>query len=172
MKKKLVSILLSFTMPFYGIARAEESTPKENISLPKMETPVGEVDPGEAISPLKRGQRAPFTGVHLSPAAVARIIVELESFPEKLGIEQARLRDELNAQCKKLVDDEKTSHETTKRTTDAQHKSDMVEIKNLTEQLEQEKKNRSNVYLWAGVGVMSGIGITLLTVYAVNKASE
>jgi len=174
--KKFISIFVLSTLLLHNMAFAQiapEPTVKDLTNvLPLIQLLPEEKDPGSAISPMKRGQRTPFTGVLFSPAAVATVIVEIESFQERLHIEVMKsIFEERAAGDKKLNDIIATSNvdkkilqsnlDAAKRETDA-----------FKTELNVLKDSQSNPYLWTGIGTVSGIALTLLTVFAVTQVTK
>jgi hypothetical protein len=150
---------------------AAEPVP-EKISLPKIETPRGEDDVGAAISPMHKGLRAPFTGLLLSPLAVATLMAELSSYQEMLDIETRKIKQEYEADIEfrlKKLKIENEADTTILKAELATHKSTALYLE---DQLQKEINNRPNVFLWASLGVVGGIGITLLTAFAVAQVSN
>lgn len=165
MKKFVSSIILaSFTLA--STVRAEVP------SIPLPTTPPEEVDPGSALSPMSKGQKAPFTGVLLSPRAVATIISELNSTNEKLKIETDKIKNEQEALCKKTALDLKIKFETEKKLVvlDAEEKDRTINI--LQGRLSEEQKSRPNPAVWTAIGTAGGVALTLLTVFAVSQAAK
>lgn len=132
----------------------------------------GEKDVGAALSPLKKGQVAPFTGVELSPLAVATIITELNSIADKVKIETDRARAEEQAKC-----DFKVSETQAKATADAKvAQAQLTDTKNqvniLTDQVAKLEKDKPNMPFWIGLsgiaGLLVGVGISVVTVFAIG----
>jgi len=71
--------------------------PQLAIKLPTISSPSSESDLGAVISPLIKTQKAPFSGLLLSPRAIAEIIAEISSYEEAVTIEKDRLIKEHSA---------------------------------------------------------------------------
>lgn len=143
------------------------------VSLPDSPTPVpGEVDVGSAISPLKKGQIAPFTGVLLSPKATATIITQLNSLDALVKIEVDKAKSESKAQCDFAIAEQKNQLETDKKVLQASIDEKLKRITILENQVKEAEASRPNVVIWAGVGFAGGIAVTVLTVYAVSQATR
>jgi hypothetical protein len=158
--------LLSTTSTLYG------SPPPTKISLPQIDVPKNEANIGAAISPMPKGNRAPFTGLLLSPLAVATIISEISSYQEMLEIELARVKAEYEADMKFRLNRLKIEHDADKTVLNTQIEAANKRIIELGDLLQKEIDNRPNVFLWSSLGVLGGIGITLLTVFAVSQVSN
>ena len=168
--KKLVSSILLCTIV---LSPALASADDFKITLPSPPAlQPGEKDVGAAISPLKKGQAAPFTGVELSPLAVATIISELNSFADKIKIETDRARAEEQAKC-----DFKVSETQAKATADLKiSQAQLINSKNqvniLNDQVAKLEKDKPNMPFWMGLsglaGLLVGVGASVLTVFAVG----
>ena len=55
------------------------------------------------VSPLNKGDRAPFAGVLFNPAAVAQAIVDKKAVEEECKLERNLLEDKLSARCDLLL---------------------------------------------------------------------
>ena len=170
-------VLLSFLLPNFAIAQSVPSPDPDPrpLDMPSPSLLPGEKDPGLAMSPMKKRQRAPFTGVLLSPAAVANIIVEYETIEERIHIEVMNALARSKADCDKQLMDKKTEYtadkkimESSIRSKDAMIKSLDVEVKRLND----EKNSRWHPGAWIGIGAASGIALTILTAFAISKASQ
>ncbi len=146
--------------------------PPPKISLPQIDVPEGEANIGAAISPMSKGNRAPFTGLLLSPLAVATIISELSSYQEMLEIELGRVKAEYEADVKFRLNRLKIEHEADVSVLNVQIESANKRIIDLGDLLQKEIDNRPNVFLWTSLGILGGIGITLLTMFAVSQVSN
>jgi len=131
---------------------------------------------GAAISPMRKGQAVPFTGVLLSPKATATIITQLKLFPDLLAIEVNKTRGEELARCNFRVSEVETRLEADKKILGAQLEERNKHISILVEQGKQDEKNRVNTPVWVGLGATAGFvigaGLTVLTAYALNQSSK
>jgi hypothetical protein len=155
-----------------NIAYGDSPFPKEKISFPPINSPDSEAHIGAAISPLSKGLRAPFTGLLLSPEAIATIITELSSYQSLLEIELAKAKAEYEASLSFSLNKLKIEHETDKEILLSQIKSSDKRIVELGILLQKEIDRRPNVFLWTSLGVLGGVGLTLLTVFAISGASN
>lgn len=120
------------------------------------------------ITPMRKGQAAPYTGVLFSPEAAAGVITEISSTPEKIRIEtEAAVK---TAEAKK---DFKINELTSQCRTDKevlQADIDSLKRKNelLLSDIEKLQKDAPNKPLIFGAGVVGGIALTLATVFAVS----
>jgi hypothetical protein len=168
MFKRLISLVLCLMLLVTSSAAKAGG-----VSLPDSPAPVpGEVDVGSAISPLKKGQIAPFTGVLLSPKATATIITQLNSLDALVKIEVDKAKSESKAQCDFAIAEQKNQLETDKKVLQASIDEKLKRITILENQVKEAEASRPNVVIWAGIGFAGGIAVTVLTVYAVSQATR
>ena len=173
MKKFISVLLLSSLLP--QICYAQQSAPSQTIDIPIPQLSEGEKDPGEAISPMKRLQKAPFTGVLLSPAAVAKVIVELSTIGQKIEIEVKKVKEEQEAVCVKKVSDTENRLGTDKRVIEARLNSSISDYNSLNKQykkLKEDHESEWNPETWIGIGAAGGIAVTILTAFAISQATK
>lgn len=160
MKKLLASLLMCSMMSLSATGMAE--TPK--LIVP--DTVAGEPDVGAAISPMKKGQIAPFTGVLLSPRAAASITVDLENVDEKVTIAVNRARDEEKAVCKAKTNEVSIQANADKEVLQARLDASLKQNNVLNEKIKKEEEDRPNVAFWTIGGAVGGIVSTVLIVIA------
>jgi hypothetical protein len=170
----LIASLLSSNFCFaQGFDISPDPDPSESISkIPPVKLAPGEKDPGRALSPMRRNQRAPFTGVLLSPSAVADVIVEIESIEERIHIEVMNAVKTEQTECEKRIETSETKLKTDKKMLQTTIESKDKDILKLNSELEKAKKEQTNPMLWAGIGFASGVVATVLTVFAVSQATK
>lgn len=144
----------------------------EDFKLPQVDVPAAEQDVGEAISPLKKGDRAPFSGVHLSPKAVAKIKVELDSFDDRLKIETDRTLGEAQANFDKRIADVEARAEADKKISDAKLEYNDFIVKQLDKRLQEEIDSRPSVMLIIAGTVVVTAAVTVLTYYVASQSSK
>ena len=91
MKNKIISLVVCVSFFISTISHAIEPL---RLNIPTVLLPEGEPNPGAAISPLRKGNKAPFTGVHLSPEAVATLLAHYKFLADQIEIEVNRAREE------------------------------------------------------------------------------
>jgi hypothetical protein len=165
-KKFIVSIILLLAMLFTSVARAEKP------AFPSVELLPGEPDIGAAISPMKKGQVAPFTGVLLSPKAVATIVAELNSFDDRIKIEIDKVHGEEKAQCEYAVNDVKIKADADAKIAQAKFEENEKRIKVLEDTIKEQQASSSDPLLYGGLGFGLGVAATVLIVYATARASS
>jgi len=129
----------------------------------------GEVDVGAAISPMKKGDKAPFTGLLLSPRATATLMAQMNTAKDQVKIEVDRTLGEATARCDFKLSEQKTASDTDKQILNSQVRSQQRDIQILTERLTIEQNSKSNTWLWTGLGFAGGVVATALTVFVVNS---
>lgn len=179
--KKIISIFLLASLLSSNLSFAQgksvdispdPETPEATIEIPPVKLAPGEKDPGKALSPMRRGQKAPFTGVLLSPAAAADVIVEIESIEERIHIEVSRAIKAEQAEHEKKIEILKTTSTSEKSMLQASIDKKNKDIGDLNAELEKSKKAQTNPFLWTGIGFAGGIVVTVLTVFAVSQATK
>lgn len=123
--------------------------------------------PPPIISALDKGQVAPYTGVLLSPPAVAQIVAEKDAVAvtvqlaaqHQLDLDRAELTFQLAQQASTCTADKSILQA---QLTDVQKQNQVIE-----QQLRQASGGLSTP-VWVGIGVAGGIAVTLLTL-AVSK---
>ena len=163
MKNGIIASILLLSFLNTNAVRAEELT-----KLPKIETPYGEIDPGEAISPMKRDQRAPFTGVLLSPKATAKIIVDLNSLEDRVKLEVKHAVETQNVICLREKNEINIKAEADKNILNASIQEKLRTIKLYEEQLKKET-NKTDPGVLVGIGAAVGAVLTTLTALAIYQ---
>jgi hypothetical protein len=161
--KKFISLSLICALLTPSVAYAENTvTGQPNFSL---------VD-SAAIAPLKKNQPAPFTGVLLTPKAVATIITETETAKEKTEIEVTAAVK--NAEAKKdfAIAEQKTACDTDKKILNASVDEKMQRIKVLEKTVKDLEDATPSRAFWTGVGFVGGVVVTVVTVFAVTQATK
>src|SRR6478609_1641740 len=176
LRKFTAFALITAQLSVVGPAFADPTPPPQQITLPTVELQPGEPNVGAALSPMKRGQTAAFTGVLLSPRATAQLVVQLNSINDQIKIEVDHARAEEKAQCDFKVSETTTTLTADKKVLHANVDFQGRQIDILNDQLKKEEQSRPNTGLWTGLGVAGGfvvgVGITLLTVVVVGQASK
>ncbi len=166
MKNKIISAILLLSFTTTTISKAEELT-----KLPKIETPYGEIDPGEALSPMNKGQRAAFSGVLLSPKAVSKVIVDLKSIDDKVKLEVGHAVEIQKALCLRDATQTSITVEADKKIMLASIDEKMRTIKLYEDQLKKEtSKTDSGTLL--GIGVAVGAALTTLTALIISQVTK
>lgn len=118
------------------------------------------------ISPVKKGNVVPFSGVLFSPGAAASVASEIDSFPEKLRIEIKAAKDAVAAQKDFEIAELKTHAQTEMQVNQAMLTAERQERKIIEE---KTKNAESNKYYYIFGGIIAGSVLTFLTVFSTQK---
>lgn len=162
MNKFIASLCMLLTINS-GVVRADVP------DFPRIDVPPSENNVGEALSPLRKGQRAPFTGVLLSPAAVAKTTITLKSIEEEIQIEINKLKAEAIAQTELIVAQKKAEFDADISIIRANLEFSTHQRDALEKELIMERRTRPSRILWLSVGILAGSGITLTILFASHK---
>lgn len=167
--KKLTGLttLVAFFCLNTGMARAEVPLLPP---LPPLQ--LNEPSVGKAISPLKMGQKAPFTGLLLSPEAIADMIAELNSIPEQIEIEKKKTLETCEAQCTFKLEWSKIESNTDNKILNARVEAEERQNKILVERVKELEDDKSNLLLWTAGGAVVGVLTTILIVFGVSAAEN
>lgn len=139
---------------------------------PAPELQSGEPDVGPAVSPMKKGQIAPFTGVLLSPKAVATVTVNMQLIPEQVKIEVDHAVAVEKAQSAAALNEQKIKADADAKVAEARLNAALAENKIVSDRLKKVEDSQPNLWLWVGGGVIAGAGLTVLTVWASSQAQK
>ena len=123
------------------------------------------------IATIKKGQKAPFDGILLDKKAEATMAAKRESAVKICKLEKSLLEKSAKASCRLDVSilnaqlsSQKTKHKELMALKDA-------ELKRLNQTLKESQKPSYNS-LWAGAGLLVGVGLSLGIFYAAVKTSK
>lgn len=165
MKKKIISLLLLTSIMLPRTVFAQE------VNLATEEAH-DEYTDKSLVAPLAKGKRAPFTGLLLTPRASAEVITKIDSFDRLIALEVQRVTDDLNAKHDFEVKELKSSFKADKDvlTSDVNRLSGQLKgCESIARMTPEEPPSRTT---WAGVGFLSGIIATSLTIFAVQSLSK
>lgn len=123
------------------------------------------------VTPLNQGMPAPYTGVLLSPAAVAQVIAEREAAAKALTLAVQHQADVDAAKLKFTVDQLTTTCNTDKSILQAQVDDGKRQIKILDDQLKKQTSGPGPV-TWIGIGTGAGVVLTVLGIVAIGAATK
>lgn len=177
MKNKLLAsfLLMSFVSSSTAMSQGNVPSPDAKPSVVIPQPPAAqpnEPDVGAAISPMKRNQLAPFTGVLLSPAAVASIIADINSKNDAIKIEVDKATKTLAAKHEYEVSLLKLRGESDTKISQVRIEEQRKELDRVDAQLKKEREDRPNPMTWASVGLGIGIIVTTLTASAIVYATR
>lgn len=164
--KKFIATMLACAMLATSTAGLAQTLP------PAPALVAGEADVGNAVSPMKKGQTAPFTGVLLSPGAVATISVNLDSITDKIKIEVEKAQGDDKAQCDAATNALKIQATADNKRLQAELMASTTDNKTITDRLAAVEKDKPNLTLWVSGGVVGGIVLTLATVFVEHQVTK
>ena len=192
MQQKCISVILIFVTLFFttgcSFAYKHPYTPNKRVNVgiknygqhkfmsgvlpapPGLEP--GEVSVGKAISILKKGQTAPFTGVLLSPEATADLISRLENYDDSCKLKIDKELQIQKAQSDLKYEQLKITSNTYKKNCEVKLSSRDDTINLLNKTLEKRADPKTEWWFIGGVagGFVLGAAITIATVYATSNA--
>ena len=166
--KKFLAVMLAASM-FYSSTAAFAQ---------KSSVPSPDPDPEEQIakiSPMRKGNRAPFTGVLFSPRATATVVTEIETFEERMKIEIDKAVRDATAKKQFELNETDSKCTTAKTILQADIDAKSSRIKQLSKDLSDAQDAAANApsrLLWTGIGVLAGAATAVLITFAVNQASK
>jgi len=175
--KKLISSFVLFSLLFTpAFASADENTQKTGvISLVQAlepEKPKAEKDVGAALSPMKKGQFSPFTGVLLSPLAVATLIAELNAKGAEIKIEVDKAKAEAEANHAYEKNIAQTQCMADKKILQANIDAKKQQIESFDAVVKAELESRPNPAFWAILGAAAGIVVTTAAASAIVAVAK
>lgn len=140
-------------------------------SIPVPSVPRAETSVGAAVSPMRKEQKAPFTGVLFSPVAVATLISTFDLWPQRVKIEVERAMQVCTAESEKKLADQTATSEYNNSVNIAR----IVSLNADNARLESDLRSKESAWssgTWFGLGVLGGVAFTITTVYVVNKTQK
>jgi hypothetical protein len=160
--------LLATSVP----AWAADPLPRPAVGAPAA-APVAAAAPSPppTISPLKAGQAAPYSGVLLSPGAVAQIVAQQDTAQAAIQLVVQHQVDVDGTQQKYALATQQTTCDADKKVLQAQVDDSKKQNLVLTDQL---KKNTGGpgAGVWIGLGAVGGIVATVLLTFAISKVTK
>lgn len=140
-------------------------------AMPVWADPISSDQARPTVAPLQKGQPAPFTGVLLSPEAVARVIAESDSANKALKLAVQHQADLDASQLKFQVDTLTTTCTADKSILQAQVDDGKRTVIVLNDQL---KSNTSGppAGVWFGLGAATGVVLTAVTAVVIVKLTS
>jgi hypothetical protein len=168
MMKKLIATTLIASMLTTTSAYSQE----QPIELPQVDLVDGEVDPGSAVSPMKKLQKAPFSGVLLSPKLLAIVLAKLKSIDDRTKLAASEATEKANEVCRSEKSLSQIQNDTQVKILNARI-ADNERIMTMYEKsLEEERQSQTDPGVWIGLGAIGGAAVTVLTVFAVAQSMK
>jgi hypothetical protein len=159
-------------LTFATIVTFSSSAFAEDVVIPSVPTAPNEPDVGAVIVPLKKGKIAPFTGLELSPAAVAQIVADLDSITEQIKVEVDVAVKKEQAQCLFKLNEQKIAEETKRSINLAQINSLEKQNKVFRDRIRALETDQPNLPLWVAGGFVVGVTLTGVVSYVIVKATQ
>ena len=121
------------------------------------------------ITPVVKGTIVPFSGVLLTPEAVARIVADAKDCPLRSLAEAERARAEERARGQKSLDDIAADAKHDREVARAAIDQRDAAVKDLTARLAKSEQASSATWLWAGGGLLAGALLVTLSIVAVGS---
>lgn len=156
--KRLLWILALLTTFITTPAYAEISFPQDIVH--------DQVDVGEAISPMKIDQRTPFSGVLLSPKALAKVVAELRAIDEKVNLSVKHAVEIETAKCETAIKNKDQNNIANAKVAEERLNLSLNENQILTERLKKLENETDYTWLYITGGAVTGMAMTILSVWA------
>jgi len=167
--KSIISYFLVASILLPSISHAEGTSIP--VPIPSSSTVADQTAPA-MITPLKKSQIAPFSGILFSPRAAAQVATEISSFPERIRIDvEAAVKA---SEAKKDYERTELSIQCTadKSRIQAISESNAQRMKAFETELKRVQTASPDRTTWFSLGVTAGVIVTVVTVFAVNQASK
>ena len=158
----LVTTMLATSVPAWADPPAPTVTAPATLAAP---------EPPPIISPLNKGQAAPWSGVLLSPPAVAQIVAQQDTAKAALLLAVQHQQELDAANQKYALDSAATTCNADKTVLQAQVTDGQKQEQVLTQQL-KSVTGGPGAPVWIGVGFVGGVVVTVLTAFAISKATH
>lgn len=129
--------------------------------IPPVQTPSGEADPGNVLVVTKKSAPAPFTGILLSPRAVAELLSKLEAAKKEADLAAARAREEQRTKDETEIKGLQIELGAEKRSAEERLAIRDNRISALEKDLVKSQEDKPNPVTWFAVGATSTALITL-----------
>lgn len=123
------------------------------------------------IAPVNKDQPAPFAGILFTPEAVAKVIAQQDAQAQALKLAVQHQADVDAAQARYQLDSQATTYAADKDVLQAQLDASKQQYALVNEQLKRTTTS-TPASVWIGVGAVGGVVLTVITVFAVSKASK
>ena len=115
---------------------------------------------------------APFTGILLSPRAVAILTVNITSFPQLVKIEVDRAVSTCEAKSARDIENQRITLDTDKKILQAKLDDKVAESVALNDMLKSSTTSSTETALWVGGGFLIGALTTMFVAWGVKKAAQ
>lgn len=153
---------------FFSTAFAQEA----QLNLPNVETQEGEVDPGSAVSPMKIGQKSPFSGILLSPKLIATVLAKLKSIDGRVSLATQEARETSEEVCRNEKNVAKIKSDADVSVLRARIDDNERNLQSYEQRLKLEIESQQSPALLLGLGAAAGTAVTFLAVFAVAQSMK
>jgi len=161
MKNTFGKWLLAFcTISLVTFSNVKNSNADEITLPPVPQLQLDEPDVGKAISPLKLGQKAPFTGILLSPEAIAVVTSELKTQKQRVELEVNKAVKLCQNDYETQLTIAKIDINSTQQIADAKQTALVQQNDLLIKRIKVLEDSYVNPTWYIGGGFLGGIGIT------------
>ena len=162
MLRRFIAILVSIALVCASLPCLADPTPTPSASASAYTPPV--------ITPVTKGQPSPFSGVLLTPEAVAKVIADAQDCPKRTKVEVDHAVAVQKANDDKALADAQADATRDKAVVQADADAKAAQIKTLTDALQKSESARGNTWLYVGGGVIAGALLAVGTVVLVGLA--
>jgi len=131
------------------------------------------------ISPLKKSQPAPFSGVLFNPRAAASVATEISTLSDRINLEVKKAVTETAAKKDFILNESTAQCTADKKTMQATSSASTDKIKLLEKDVKASRKAVKDAEdaapsrtLWMSLGGVGGVLVTIAIVFGVNRASK
>ena len=159
--KRLTASVLGLVMTC-GVASADPDVQGQQLSPD---------DPG-LLSPLSKGQPAPFPGVLFSPRAAASVVTDVSTVKDKIKIEVDSAVKAVESKKDFAFNELNTTCAADKARASASLEANVKRIALLEKDLQEAKKSAPNRGLWFGLGAAGGVVVSILVTITVVQLTK
>lgn len=124
------------------------------------------------VTPVKKGEQVPFSGVLLSPEGVAKTISESEAKVDLERVKQQHTCAEKIIRIEGAANESKIRYESDISRANVQLDSCRRMETEYLKRIEELEKNKPNVWSWFWVGATGAAVLTGLTFFAISSAIQ
>ena len=165
-RNKVVAVFMTAAFTLSSVAAGQQH--QESIQVQPTTSASGVV----AISPLRKGQPAPFSGVLFTPRAAASVATEINTFRDRLKIETTSAVASAEAKKDFKYEEAAAACKADKGMLSATIMSERERSIFLEKEVQRLKDETPSKAMWVGAGALGGVTLTLLTVFAVSRAAK
>lgn len=162
--KQIIAIIIAFAMIFFSLPVMAAEPTSSDVSLGAAGLTLGKV------SPLEKGERAPFDGVLLDPAAAAKLMVDQQEADNKCQIEINKHVETEKAKLQLDLANMKASRDALKKELAIRMSIKDEHIKFLENDAVKNAKKSQNSVWWFMGGLAGGILLSIGAAFIIREA--